>query len=258
MLLSAEQLHKSYGTRVLLDDASLYLERGDKVGVVGLNGAGKSTLARALAQEMGYLYVDTGAIYRTVGLAVQRRGVDPSDPQAVEQVLGQVDITMGHGEDGQQRMYLDGEDVSQAIRQHVISGYASKGDAFADKQLSEPHCPVCGAPMAMNLRTDMTFVEDEGWHEAARRYEDFLDRHKGRRVLFLELGVGGNTPVIIKYPFWRMTQRDPKAVYACINREAACAPGEIRSRAICIQGDIGAALDRLRALAMTVTAEGAF
>ena len=91
------------------------------IAIDGPSGAGKSTLARALAQEMGYLYVDTGAIYRTVGLAVQRRGVDPSDPQAVEQVLGQVDITMGHGEDGQQRMYLDGEDVSQAIRQHVIS-----------------------------------------------------------------------------------------------------------------------------------------
>ena len=101
------------------------------IAIDGPSGAGKSTLARALAQEMGYLYVDTGAIYRTVGLAVQRRGVDPGDPKAVEQVLGQVDITMGHGEDGQQRMYLDGEDVSQAIRQHVISGYASKVAALA-------------------------------------------------------------------------------------------------------------------------------
>lgn len=101
------------------------------IAIDGPSGAGKSTLARALAQEMGYLYVDTGAIYRTVGLAVQRRGVDPSDPQAVEQVLGQVDITMGHGEDGQQKMYLDGEDVSQAIREHVISGYASKVAALA-------------------------------------------------------------------------------------------------------------------------------
>lgn len=96
------------------------------IAIDGPSGAGKSTLARALAQEMGYLYVDTGAIYRTVGLAVYRRGVDPKDPAAVEQVLGQVDITMGHGPDGAQRMYLDGEDVSQAIRQHVISGYASQ------------------------------------------------------------------------------------------------------------------------------------
>lgn len=96
------------------------------IAIDGPSGAGKSTLARALAQEMGYLYVDTGAIYRTVGLAVHRRGVDPKDPEAVEQVLGQVEITMGHGEDGTQRMYLDGEDVSQDIRQHVISGYASQ------------------------------------------------------------------------------------------------------------------------------------
>lgn len=118
-----------------------------------------------------------------------------------------------------------------------------------------PYCLVCGRPMTMNLRADDTFVEDEGWHAAARRYEAFLRRCQGKRVLYLELGVGGNTPVIIKYPFWKMTQRDPKAVYACINREAACAPGEIRSRAICIQGDIGAALDRLQALDETEAAQ---
>ena len=111
-----------------------------------------------------------------------------------------------------------------------------------------PHCPVCGAPMAMNLRTDMTFVEDEGWHEAARRYEDFLDRHKGRRVLFLELGVGGNTPVIIKYPFWQLTAKNPDAVYACINLGQAECPGEIGRRAVCIDGDVGAALAELLAL----------
>ena len=68
-----------------------------------------------------------------------------------------------------------------------------------------PRCPRCGRPMTMNLRCDGTFVQDAGWHAAARRYEDFLRRHRGGRVLFLELGVGGNTPVIIKYPFWRMT-----------------------------------------------------
>ena len=86
-----------------------------------------------------------------------------------------------------------------------------------------PYCPVCGAPMAMNLRTDMTFVEDEGWHNAARRYEDFLRRHTGRHILFLELGVGSNTPAIIKYPFWKMTYQNPKTVYACINLgEAVC------------------------------------
>ena len=87
-----------------------------------------------------------------------------------------------------------------------------------------PHCPVCGAPMSMNLRTDGTFVEDDGWHAAARRYEDFLRRHEGEPILFLELGVGGNTPGIIKYPFWRMAQQNPKAVYACINYGEAYAP----------------------------------
>ena len=106
-----------------------------------------------------------------------------------------------------------------------------------------PHCPVCGAPMTMNLRTDMTFVEDEGWHEAARRYEDFLKRHQGLRVLFLELGVGGNTPVIIKYPFWKMTYRNPKAVYACVNLSRAYCPPEIRRQTICIEGDIGETLN---------------
>lgn len=82
---------------------------------------------------------------------------------------------------------------------------------------SVPHCPVCGAPMSMNLRADGSFVEDSGWHKAARRYEEFLRRHEGMRVLFLELGVGGNTPGIIKYPFWRMTYENPRAVYACVN-----------------------------------------
>ena len=109
-----------------------------------------------------------------------------------------------------------------------------------------PHCPVCGAPMSMNLRTDGTFVEDDGWHAAARRYEDFLRRHEGEPILFLELGVGGNTPGIIKYPFWRMAQQNPKAVYACINYGEAYAPREILERSICIDGDIGEVLKELR------------
>lgn len=108
-----------------------------------------------------------------------------------------------------------------------------------------PYCPVCGAPMSMNLRTDDTFVEDDGWHEAARRYKDFLHCHAGQHILFLELGVGGNTPGIIKYPFWRMTQQNPKAVYACVNLGEAWAPGEIAGRAICIDGDIGEVLKQV-------------
>ena len=109
-----------------------------------------------------------------------------------------------------------------------------------------PRCPRCDRPMAMNLRCDDTFVQDAGWYAAARRYEDFLRRHRGRRLLFLELGVGGNTPGIIKYPFWKMTLENRKAVYACVNQEASGVPEEIRKRSICITADIGRTLDRLR------------
>ena len=108
-----------------------------------------------------------------------------------------------------------------------------------------PRCPICGAPMSMNLRSDDTFVEDKGWHAAAQRYTEFLRRHEGQRILFLELGVGGNTPVIIKYPFWRMTYQNPKAVYACVNLSEAYCPKEIQKRAICIDGDIGKLLCEL-------------
>ena len=107
-----------------------------------------------------------------------------------------------------------------------------------------PKCPVCGKPMTMNLRSDDKFVEDEGWHEAAERYENFLRTRKGK-VLFLELGVGYNTPVIIKYPFWNMTAKNPDATYTCINYGEAVCPEDIKDRAICIDGDIGGALHRL-------------
>lgn len=108
-----------------------------------------------------------------------------------------------------------------------------------------PKCPVCGEPMTMNLRSDDKFVEDEGWHEAAARYENFLRTRKGK-VLFLELGVGYNTPVIIKYPFWQMTAKDPDATYACINYGEAVTPEEIADRSICIDGDIGEAIEKLK------------
>ena len=101
-----------------------------------------------------------------------------------------------------------------------------------------PHCPVCGKPMTMNLRCDDTFVEDEGWHKAAGRYEDFLNKNKDGRIVFLELGVGGNTPGIIKYPFWKMTFANPKAVYVCINKGEAEVPREIEKQSICVNSDI--------------------
>ena len=108
-----------------------------------------------------------------------------------------------------------------------------------------PTCPHCGKPLTMNLRCDDTFVEDEGWHRAAERYENFLRTRAGGKILFLELGVGYNTPVIIKYPFWRMTAKNPNAIYACINRGQAVCPEEIQKQSICIDADIGSVLQTL-------------
>lgn len=108
-----------------------------------------------------------------------------------------------------------------------------------------PYCPDDGAPMMPNLRSDERFVEDEGWRRAAGRYADFIRTHEGRAVLYWELGVGGNTPGIIKYPFWRMTAENERARYACLNLDDAAAPREIAERSICIRGDIGEVLEVL-------------
>ena len=108
-----------------------------------------------------------------------------------------------------------------------------------------PMCPVCGKPMAMNLRADGTFVEDAGWHAAATRYHAFLDAHETGRVLYLELGVGGNTPGIVKYPFWQRVFANPQATYACLNFGEAVAPAQIRERSILVDADIDAVLDDL-------------
>lgn len=108
-----------------------------------------------------------------------------------------------------------------------------------------PRCPKCGKPMAMNLRCDGAFVEDDGWRAAAGRYRDFLHRHGRGRVVYLELGVGYNTPGIIKYPFWRMTAQNPDAVYVCVNRDDCSAPKELGARAVCFSGDISEILEKL-------------
>jgi NAD-dependent SIR2 family protein deacetylase len=108
-----------------------------------------------------------------------------------------------------------------------------------------PVCPHCGKPLTTNLRADETFVEDEGWHEASIRYEDFLRTRKNMHILYLELGVGYNTPGIIKYPFWQMTMDNPKAVYACVNYGEAACPREIEKRSICINGDIGDVINKI-------------
>ena len=147
-------------------------------------------------------------------------------------------------------------DNEEAVRKMLISqGFGFEDSENADGKdedlvfpknplkmeiLSElvPHCPVCGKPMSMNLRCDGTFVEDDGWHEAAKRYQDFLEKHKNARTLFLELGVGGNTPGIIKYPFWNLVHQNKNAFYASLNIEKEEIPIEIKARSVLIKGDI--------------------
>ncbi|MDO4647211.1 MAG: Sir2 silent information regulator family NAD-dependent deacetylase [Eubacteriales bacterium] len=101
-----------------------------------------------------------------------------------------------------------------------------------------PRCPKCGKPMTMNLRSDQTFVQDGGWDTAASRYDDFVRRHRNTNIVYLELGVGYNTPSIIKYNFWQQTYQNPKAQYICMNYGQAYAPEEIEKRSICLDGDI--------------------
>ena len=108
-----------------------------------------------------------------------------------------------------------------------------------------PKSPDDGSDVTMNLRADDSFAEDEGWHSASAAYSDFLRRHENLHVLYLELGVGANTPVIVKYPFWQMTLANKKAVYTCVNYGEAFCPGEIADRSICIDGDIGEVLKAL-------------
>ena len=105
-----------------------------------------------------------------------------------------------------------------------------------------PRCPVCGKPMTMNLRADDTFVQDDGWYRAAERYDDFVRRHRGLRTVYLELGVGYNTPDIIKYNFWRATAENRKATYVCVNQGEAYVPREIAAQSVGLNDDIGRVL----------------
>lgn len=102
-----------------------------------------------------------------------------------------------------------------------------------------PHCPMCGRPLTVNLRIDSSFVEDEGWKSAENRYKNFLQAAKKSNILFLELGVGMNTPLIIKYPFWKMTQRNIYARYISVNLEKSQIPADIALRSLCLTTDIG-------------------
>ena len=135
------------------------------------------------------------------------------------------------------RETFDNESIVRAM-------IAQQRDLCVPRELV-PHCPHCGAPMTVNLRCDDTFVEDDGWHAASERYSDFLRRHQNMRVLYLEFGVGGNTPVIIKYPFWQMTAKNKQATYACVNLGEAMAPVEIADRSILIDADIARVVEEL-------------
>lgn len=108
-----------------------------------------------------------------------------------------------------------------------------------------PRCPICGKPMKMNLRADDTFIQDQGWYEALERYQQFVRNYRDKKLLLLELGVGGNTPVIIKYPFWNFTLQNADALYVCVNRGEAVCPREIKARSILIDADIGEVLLKL-------------
>ena len=108
-----------------------------------------------------------------------------------------------------------------------------------------PRCPVCGEPMTVNLRSDDKFVEDEGWHKAAERYNNFIEAYRDKNIVYLELGVGGNTPVIIKYPFWRLTAENENASYICVNLSESFCPDEIIDRSICVNADIGEVINDL-------------
>lgn len=109
-----------------------------------------------------------------------------------------------------------------------------------------PRCPKCGGPMTMNLRCDAAFVEDDGWHAAAARYQGFVEQHRKSAILYLELGVGLNTPGIIKYNFWQQAYENPNAVYACVNQGQVWAPRELEGRALCVEGDIGAVFNGIK------------
>ena len=108
-----------------------------------------------------------------------------------------------------------------------------------------PRCPVCGAPMTQNMRFDDTFVEDEGWRRAMNRYQEFIRQHRDTNLLLLELGVGGNTPGIIKFPFWQLTAQDPAFIYACVTLNDAVCPPSIADQSICISADINDVLQTL-------------
>lgn len=159
------------------------------------------------------------------------------------------------GFDKKRLFYTQGDyglwQCSKACHQKTYDNEEQVRQMYAEQQEMKipseliPKCPVCGAPMTMNLRVDNNFVQDQGWYAASERYDDFIRRHENLRILCLEFGVGGNTPVIIKYPFWQLTVKNPKAVYACVNSGEAFCPKEIEKCSICLNEDIGKVISEL-------------
>lgn len=131
-------------------------------------------------------------------------------------------------------------DNEEAVREMI----ARQKDMRIPSELV-PRCPKCGKPMTTNLRCDDTFVQDAGWREAVARYREFLKKYGTSRLLLLELGVGGNTPIIIKYPFWQMAARNKKTTYCCVNLGEAFAPKEIERQSVCFDEDIGKVIEDL-------------
>lgn len=145
---------------------------------------------------------------------------------------------------------FDNEEIIKEMvsAQGFVAGKTLEGEAKKMTVPAElvPVCPHCGKPLTTNLREDDKFVEDEGWHLASERYSEFLRRHDGLKILFLELGVGFNTPVIIKYPFLQMTAKNPNATYACVNLGQTATLPEIAGRSICVDADISDVLISLQ------------
>lgn len=208
------------------DKERLYYTQGD-YGLLQCSGPchektyDNGETVRAMVEAQGFRIVQGGCLNAPTG-NVRRAGDDP------RQTAG--------GLDQPEALYLSEGDL------YLPEG-ASPSTEVPDELV--PYCPVCGKPMRMNLRADDTFVQDEGWYLAAKRYEAFLEKCMDKRTVLLELGVGYNTPGIIKYPFWRMTAENPNATYVYANLGESCVPTEIRDRSICINVDIGKVFEQL-------------
>ena len=136
------------------------------------------------------------------------------------------------------RRTYDNEDV-------ILKMVAEQKDMRVPSALI-PRCPKCGEPMTMNLRSDDTFIEDLGWNEAASRYVNWVQAHEGQKLLLLELGVGTNTPAVIKYPFWKLTAQYPDFTYVCVNSGETECPKQIEDRAVIVNADIADLIDALQ------------